>query len=54
MPLNGDSGAPFYAQSLGAAFIHGHIISGNPTTGFGYAQSYASVASTFGVTGAVQ
>lgn len=52
MPLGGDSGAPFYAQSLGAAFIRGHIISANPTTG--YAESYPRVASTYGVSGAIQ
>ncbi|MGH3788655.1 MAG: hypothetical protein ACRDRG_19385 [Pseudonocardiaceae bacterium] len=51
MPLRGDSGAPFYAHSLGAAHIRGHIISGNPGTGKGFAQSYASVASTYGEVG---
>lgn len=52
MPQGGDSGCPFYASSLGAAFIRGHITTTSPTTG--YAEPYSLVAATYGVTGAIQ
>jgi hypothetical protein len=48
LPQGGDSGSPFYAKdSYGRAWIRGHHIAGNGTTG--YAQPWTTVASEYNV-----
>jgi hypothetical protein len=50
LPQGGDSGSPFYANSVGASdkHIRGHIIAVGGSTA--YAEKWSRVASRFGVT----
>ena len=43
----GDSGGAFYAKDASGAWIRGHVIASNSTTG--YVELWTKVASTYGV-----